>query len=56
MTTLTLTDWLNFGVASIEAEKMFIGLGPELARFQGPVFARLEIKNTRLSSQFLCVF
>ena len=28
MTTLTLTDWLNFGVASIEAEKTFIGLRP----------------------------
>ena len=27
MTTLSLGDWLNFSVASIEAEKMFIGLG-----------------------------
>ena len=28
MTTLNLNDWLNFSVASIEAEKTFIGLGP----------------------------
>ena len=30
MTTLSLADWLNFSVASIEAEKMFVGLGPVL--------------------------
>ena len=28
MTTLSLADWLNFSIASIEAEKTFIGLGP----------------------------
>ena len=28
MTTLSLADWLNFSVASIEAEKTVIGLGP----------------------------
>ena len=28
MIILNLTDWLNFSVASIEAEKTFIGLGP----------------------------
>ena len=31
MTTLSLADWLNFVVASIEAEKTFIGLGPGLS-------------------------
>ena len=31
MTTLSLADWLNFSVASIEAEKTFIGLGPGVA-------------------------
>ena len=30
MTTIPLTDWLNFVVASIEAEKTFVGLGPDL--------------------------
>ena len=30
VTTLSLADWLNFSVASFEAEKMFIGLGPGL--------------------------
>jgi len=29
VTTLSLADWLNFSLALIEAEKMFIGLGPE---------------------------
>jgi len=28
MIILSLIDWLNFRVASIEAEKPFIGLGP----------------------------
>jgi len=28
VTILNLTDWLNFTVASIEAEETFIGLGP----------------------------
>ena len=32
MTTLSLADWLNFSVASIEAEKMFIGFGPRVQR------------------------
>ena len=31
MTTLSLADWLNFSVASIEVEKTFIGLGSGLA-------------------------
>ena len=30
MIILSLTDWLNFSVASIEAEETFIGLGPDL--------------------------
>jgi len=30
VTTLTLNYWLNFSVASTEAEKTFIGLGPGL--------------------------
>jgi len=29
VTTLSLTDWSNFSVPSIEAEKTFIGLGPD---------------------------
>ena len=28
MTFLSDTDWSNFSVASIDAEKMFLGLGP----------------------------
>jgi len=30
VTTLSLADWLNFSIASIEAEKTLIGLGPGL--------------------------
>jgi len=28
VTILSLSEWLNFSVASIEAEKTFIGSGP----------------------------
>jgi len=28
VTILSLSDWLNFSVASVEAEKTFEGLGP----------------------------
>ena len=28
MTILSLADWLNFSIASIEDEKTFIGSGP----------------------------
>jgi len=35
VTILSLTDWLNFSVASIEAEKTFIGLGPRDPHYSG---------------------
>jgi len=33
VTILSLADWLNFSVASIEAEKTFIGSGPGFQDF-----------------------
>ena len=35
MTFLSYTDWSNFSVASIEAEKTFIGLSPDLKQGYG---------------------